>query len=187
MYGKTDILSVQISETKHAIQLKFWTRSLFLEHQVIYLKINSGQSEVLPKLGGFWKAPILSIARVFYLRDKLVQYICIGDCDIKDEPKNVLVHLVWWFGANTIILAKLISSVYSTHMSVLKNNRLRTRNFSARSIFVPSLHSYSCRGLCICWQHGHWPVVLPNGDYQTARLTNFWLNVLLQPFLGKGL
>ena len=29
-----------------------------------------------------------------HLRDKLVQYICIGDCDIKDELKNVLVHLV---------------------------------------------------------------------------------------------
>ena len=29
-----------------------------------------------------------------HLRDKLVQYVCIGDCDIKDELKNVLVHLV---------------------------------------------------------------------------------------------
>ena len=27
-------------------------------------------------------------------RVKLVQYVCIGDCDIKDEQKNVLVHLV---------------------------------------------------------------------------------------------
>ena len=69
MYGKTENLSVQISETKHAIQLKFSTRSLLLEHQVIYLKINSVQSEVLPKVGGFWKAPILSMARIFYLSE----------------------------------------------------------------------------------------------------------------------
>ena len=31
-----------------------------------------------------------------------------------------------------------------------KDNRFGTRNFSARSTFLPPLHSYICRGLCVC-------------------------------------
>ena len=41
MYEKTEILSVQISETKHTIQLKFSTYSLFLMSTKSYLKFRA--------------------------------------------------------------------------------------------------------------------------------------------------
>ena len=50
---------MHISKTKHAIQLKFSTWSLPNEYQVIS-KIQDNQ-RYSPKVGGFWKAPIVHV------------------------------------------------------------------------------------------------------------------------------
>ena len=53
MYGKTEILSVQIPETKHAIQLKFSPLSLRNEYKIVYWRRGNARLHGMLDLCGF--------------------------------------------------------------------------------------------------------------------------------------
>ena len=115
--------------------------------------------------------PKLFESKLGHARVVLVQYICISQAYLKEEPKDVPIELAA-LESDMVVLAELVIPVHPTHVPVVQVHRFRTGDISSAPITLSALYRGVVLRLCICREQSDNMIVFPQNGSHVPILHN---------------